>query len=75
MAPERLRVLREAHDLSLRDLATIVDVTPQYLSMVETGKKRLSLNLQQKLSRYYRVEPEVLVRPCKGPPPPDEPPA
>lgn len=65
MAPERLRALRHAHDLSLRDLATIVDVTPQYLSMVETGKKRASPNLLSKLATYYRVDRAVLGRPCR----------
>ena len=66
MAPERLVLLREAHELSQRDLATVLGVTPAFLSQVESGKKPLPHRHAQTLAEYFRVALHVLYTPPRG---------
>ena len=63
MAPERLVLLRQAHALSQHELATILGVRQNYISLLETGKKHASPALLQKLATYFRVEVAVLFLP------------
>lgn len=60
MSPDRLILLREAHELSQRDLATVLNVTPAYISQVEAGKRHPSSKVLSKLSTYFRIEVSVL---------------
>ncbi len=60
--PTLLRSLREARGQSLRGAARELDVDPGYLSRIERGEKRSSLDLQLKAARYYQVpEDQVLL--------------
>jgi transcriptional regulator with XRE-family HTH domain len=63
MAPERLVLLRQAHALSQHDLATILGVRQNYISLLESGKKHPSEALLQRLAAYFRVEVAVLFLP------------
>lgn len=66
MAPGRLLLLREAHDLSQRALAEEIGVSQAYLSQVEAGKKDCSPHVLTKLAAYFRVEKSVLYLPPRG---------
>src|SRR4051794_11491050 len=50
MIGERLRELRVAHGLSLRQLAALVDVSPGLLSQIENGVTDPSLTTLRKLA-------------------------
>ena len=63
MAPARLVLLREAHDLSQHALAEAIGVTRVYISQLETGKKHPSEAVLTKLCAYFRVEVAVLFLP------------
>jgi transcriptional regulator with XRE-family HTH domain len=41
--------------VSMREIATAIDITPSYLSEVITGKKRPSPNLLSTLADYFQV--------------------
>jgi transcriptional regulator with XRE-family HTH domain len=56
-----LRELRTERGRSLRGAARDLDVDPAYLHRVETGEKRPSPEFQDRLARYYDVEPEVVM--------------
>lgn len=68
MAPERLLLLREAHDLSQRALAAQVGITPGHLSLLEAGKRHPSALVLARLATYFRIEEGVLCTPPKGGP-------
>lgn len=42
---KRIKEIRERGKLTQEDLADLADVTPQYISLVETGKKKASLQV------------------------------
>ena len=67
MAPARLVLLREAHELSQQALAEALGVTRVYISHLETGKKHPSSAVLSKLCAYFRVEVDVLFLPPRGP--------
>src|SRR5262245_36361985 len=62
MVPERLILLRTAHELSQRELAAVLDVTPAYISQIEAGKKKGSSRFHAKCADYFRIEVSVLFR-------------
>jgi|SoiMethySBSTD1v2_1073268.scaffolds.fasta_scaffold2423290_3 transcriptional regulator with XRE-family HTH domain len=66
MIPERLILLREAHELSQRALAEELGVSSAYISQVEAGKKEASNRLLTKLSCYFRLEKRILFEPLHG---------
>ena len=66
MAPERLLLLREAHNLSQGALAEILGISQAYLSQVESGKKECSPRVLTKAAAYFRVEKSVLYQPPRG---------
>lgn len=51
----RVRELRESLGMSQTDLAYRVDVEPSYISQIESGKKRPSIELQEKLAAELRT--------------------
>lgn len=59
--PALLRELRSQRGRSLRGVARDLDVDPAYLHRVETGEKRPSPEFQDRLARYYEVEPEIVM--------------
>jgi len=42
---KRIKEIRERSTLTQEDLADLADVTPQYISLVENGKKKASLQV------------------------------
>ena len=69
MKPEELRKLRLTVDISQQELADKLDVTKQYYSMLETGKKKITNNFQEKLfalSEFKALEKkEQVLTPCQ----------
>lgn len=51
-----IKYLRETKELKQSDLAKHIGKTSNYLSMIETGKRKPSLDLLFKLSRYFNVD-------------------
>lgn len=60
---EKLRALRLRRGLTLDQLATALGYrTHSYLSEVESGKKRPTAELALKVSRYFGVTTDVLLK-------------
>jgi transcriptional regulator with XRE-family HTH domain len=58
---EKLRQLRETHDLSLRELAKqLGDVTAAHLSDIEFGRRFPSDDLLRKLAGFFRMDEKQL---------------
>lgn len=52
-----LRKIRIEHEELLKDMATVLDVSPAYLSAVETGKRRIPDGWAEKISDHYHLPP------------------
>lgn len=60
---ETLRNLRLAQDLGLREMATMVGISPAYLSRIERGKEHPPKpEIIKTLSRVLAADPDVLFR-------------
>ena len=55
------RAAREMRGLSLRESSRQLDISPSFLSEVETGSKNISLELLFKMSKSYRVSVDALL--------------
>ena len=57
---QRLRDLREDHDLRQEDIATMLNITrPQY-HLYESGKRELPMHLFKPLAIFYNVSLDYL---------------
>ncbi len=62
---ETLRQLREAQSLGLRETATLVGISPTYLSRIERGKEHPPKpEVIKELARILAADPDVLFRLC-----------
>lgn len=50
-----IKQLREDRRLTQKETAKLLDITKEYLSMIETGKRNPSDNLKEKMSQLYKV--------------------
>jgi len=57
---QRIRELREALDLSLRDLAAKVDITPPFLSDIELGRRNPSPEKLRAIAKALRTSHDDL---------------
>ena len=61
MIGKALRLLRVYHDLKLGDLAKQIEISPGYLSEIENGKKKPSLELIEKYSNFFNIKPSSIL--------------
>lgn len=57
----RIRDLREDHDLYQKDVAKILDISQQYYSEYENGKRVIPVLHLIKLAKFYNVSVDYLV--------------
>lgn len=57
---DRVRELREAKDLSLRELARAVETSAAHMSDIEWGRRFPSRNVLEKMAKVLDVSPEEL---------------
>lgn len=55
MAGRQIRLLRNQHDLTQKDFAEKINSSQNYLSDVETGKKRPSLDYYITIANFFKV--------------------
>ncbi|MBQ7309480.1 MAG: helix-turn-helix transcriptional regulator [Clostridia bacterium] len=58
---QRLKDLREDHDLSQADIAKILETTRQQVSKWETGTQMMGVDKYIKLAKYYNVSVDYLL--------------
>ncbi len=58
---QRLKDLREDHDLSQADVAKILETTRQQVSKWETGTQMMGVDKYIKLAKYYNVSVDYLL--------------
>lgn len=58
---EKLRELREDHQLPLRKVAALLDIDVAILSKMERGKRLLTKNIVEKLSHIYNYDTDELL--------------
>ncbi|MBP3571831.1 MAG: helix-turn-helix transcriptional regulator [Clostridia bacterium] len=58
---QRLKDLREDHDLTQSDVAEILQTTREQVSKYETGKQMMGIDKYIKLAKYYNVTLDYLV--------------
>lgn len=52
----KIKAARTMADLNVKNAAIAMNITPEYLSMIENGHKAPSQKLVLKMSEIYRVE-------------------
>ena len=50
-----IKELRENRNLTQRETAKLLDITKEYLSMIECGKRNPSDNLKEEMAKLYKV--------------------
>lgn len=58
----RIRDLREDHDLTQQKLADAIGITQRKYSYLETGTQQLTDEILVKLANYYKVSIDYLLR-------------
>ena len=58
---QRMKDLREDHDLSQEDIAKILQTTREQISKYETGKQMMGVDKYIKLAKYYNVSLDYLM--------------
>jgi transcriptional regulator with XRE-family HTH domain len=61
MLHEALRLLRVLNDLKSVELAEKLDISPSYLSEIESGKKEPTLDLIRRYAQVFRTTPSSLL--------------
>jgi len=56
MIGKTLRIIRVFNDMKAYDLAERLDISPSYLSEIESGKKHPPLELLYKYSKYFDIK-------------------
>ena len=58
---QRLKDLREDHDLSQKDIADLLHTTRQQVSKWETGFQMMGVDKYIKLAQYYNISVDYLL--------------
>jgi HTH-type transcriptional regulator, competence development regulator len=58
---QKLRELREANGLLLRQVAAILEVDTAYISKMERGEKNIKKKFIVKLAELYKIEQKELI--------------
>lgn len=58
---EALRLFRVFHDLTLKELAEQLDVSPGYVSSIELGRKTPNLELVEKYAKIFKTTPSAIL--------------
>ena len=61
MIHEALRLIRVFHDLKQNELAEKLKISKSYLSEIENGIKKPSLDLIEKYSSVFKTKPSVIL--------------
>lgn len=56
----RIYVLRKAHNLTLEELAEMLEITPRFLKSVALGSRSMRASRLEKLSNIFRISPNFL---------------
>jgi putative transcriptional regulator len=59
---EKLRILRQQHNLTVRQLGDILKVNNSYITQIETGRKTPSLKLAIKMADFFDIDVNRLIR-------------
>jgi transcriptional regulator with XRE-family HTH domain len=59
---EKLRILREQKGLTTRQLGETLGISHVHVVRIENGKKGPSIDLLAKISRYFDVPADVLIK-------------
>ena len=59
-AGKQIQLLRQRHNLTQKELAEIINSSQNYLSDLETGKKRPSLDYYITIANYFKVSLDQL---------------
>lgn len=60
-----LRTFRLAKEYTIREIAKKMDVSPNYISEVETGKKMCSVDVLEKYSQALEVPLSSIIKVCE----------
>lgn len=63
----RIKDLREDHDLTQQQIASAIGITQRKYSYIETGTQPLTDDLLVRLSNYYHVSIDYLLRQTSNP--------
>lgn len=56
-----IRAWRKYQNLTMKDLAQKVGLSPAYLSQIETGKRNPTIDTLKSIAKELNIEPEILI--------------
>lgn len=56
-----IKSIRSIYDMRSKELAQNLDISPSYLSEIETGRKTISFQLLTKFSQYFKLKPSTVI--------------
>lgn len=60
---EKLRILRNQHDMTMKELAKALNISAHsYVSKLENGEKKPSVDMAIKISRIFGVSLDLLLK-------------
>ena len=57
----RLKQLRDANNLTQKDIASFLKITPPQYSLYETGKRPIPIFLLSRLAKFYNTSIDYIV--------------
>lgn len=61
MATNKLKSIRVLRGIKLKDMASKLEITPQYLSRIESGRVDIKVSMLLKIANILDVEPNELL--------------
>ena len=61
MLGEALRLLRVFNDMKANELSVLLGISPNYLSEIEKGKKKPSLDVIKKYGNVFKIKPSAIL--------------
>lgn len=59
---EKLKVLRQRHGLTMKQLGELLEVSDSYVSKMETGDKIPNVAMVLRVSKIFEVTTDVLIK-------------
>lgn len=59
---EKLHILRQRQGLTSRELGAILGVSATHIINIEKGQKGPSVDLVEKISRYFNITTDILIK-------------
>lgn len=58
---KRIKLIREIHDMSQKELGSILDIDQNHVSRIETARVGISLDMLFEIAKAFDIEPSEIL--------------